>query len=492
MKLNYAFFALAGLFLSASTFAQTTLYSENFNGGTHTFTLNTADVSSGGTNNTWLVNNSYTGGSGSLVCMGFPFSFTIGNTPNQPAAISGNPMSNYLHICSAAAISSGVTNANYLAADGFCNFDEYYFAKMSNDISTTGMTSVGISFWWMCGGAPEAYGEVYYSTDGGTNWNPLPGQYNNDGGMWNQATVTNAALDNQSTLRLGFRFVNETATSAMDPGFAIDDITITGTAGGGCVNTTSSFSTTACNSYMVPSGDETYTISGTYMDTIPNAGGCDSIMTIQLTVNHSTFYSYSANSCGTFVVPSGDESYTVSGTYMDTIPNAAGCDSILTIQLTKYNTDTTLYYDSTGALIGVHETPGATYQWVDCNNGFAAMPGMTDSLFFPVPPDGTYAVIITHPVCSDISACVTISSVGLKTAVAPVIHLFPNPVNDALYIELDQAATVVISDMLGRELFNDTVEAGKQTIAMDRAAKGIYFVSVSIAGTKYTQRVVKE
>jgi hypothetical protein len=53
--------------------------------------------------------------------------------------------------------------------------------------------------------------------------------------------------------------------------------------GPGC-NSASTLAVTACASYTVPSGDETYTISGTYSDTIPNFAGCDSVITIQLSI----------------------------------------------------------------------------------------------------------------------------------------------------------------------------------------------------------------
>ncbi|MCB9447198.1 MAG: T9SS type A sorting domain-containing protein [Flavobacteriales bacterium] len=110
--------------------------------------------------------------------------------------------------------------------------------------------------------------------------------------------------------------------------------------------TTYAFSDTACDSYTVPSGDEMYTSSGVYMDTIPNMAGCDSVLTITLTILNSTTYAFSDTACDSYVVPSGDEMYTSSGVYMDTIPNMAGCDSILTITLTILNSTTYAFPDT--------------------------------------------------------------------------------------------------------------------------------------------------
>ena len=63
---------------------------------------------------------------------------------------------------------------------------------------------------------------------------------------------------------------------------------------GGCADTDSSFAVARCSSYTVPSGDETYSTTGVYMDTIPNALGCDSVLTISVyigevpTITHYT------------------------------------------------------------------------------------------------------------------------------------------------------------------------------------------------------------
>lgn len=97
-------------------------------------------------------------------------------------------------------------------------------------------------------------------------------------------------------------------------------------------NSTAVVTTTACNSYTSPSG-MILTTTGTYMDTIPNAVGCDSIITINLTVNYSTTSSLTASSCDQYVGPSGFV-FTTSGVHYDTITNAVGCDSIVQLNLT--------------------------------------------------------------------------------------------------------------------------------------------------------------
>ncbi|MFN7014101.1 MAG: hypothetical protein ACK4ON_07510, partial [Bacteroidia bacterium] len=50
------------------------------------------------------------------------------------------------------------------------------------------------------------------------------------------------------------------------------------------LSSTSTLTVSSCNSYTSPSGQYTWTSSGTYLDTIPNTIGCDSIITINLTI----------------------------------------------------------------------------------------------------------------------------------------------------------------------------------------------------------------
>lgn len=87
-----------------------------------------------------------------------------------------------------------------------------------------------------------------------------------------------------------------------------------------------------CGSFTSPSGKYTYDETGTYLDIIPNVAGCDSIITIRYS-NLNSYRHYELFVCDSMVSPSGKYTYYERGEYYDTIPNAAGCDSVIFIEL---------------------------------------------------------------------------------------------------------------------------------------------------------------
>lgn len=99
-------------------------------------------------------------------------------------------------------------------------------------------------------------------------------------------------------------------------------------------NTTAIISPSACVSYTVPSGDETYTASGTYFDTIPNAALCDSIITINLTINPAQNSTDELTICSGDSYQFGTQNLTISGVFIETFEDINGCDSTVTLTLT--------------------------------------------------------------------------------------------------------------------------------------------------------------
>jgi energy-converting hydrogenase Eha subunit C len=102
-------------------------------------------------------------------------------------------------------------------------------------------------------------------------------------------------------------------------------------------SSTSEILETACDAYTSPDGLEIWAVSGTYLDTLINSVGCDSIITVQLTIVNSTTSSLTVTACDSFISPDGLDTWTETGVYLDTLSNAVGCDSIITIELTINN-----------------------------------------------------------------------------------------------------------------------------------------------------------
>ncbi len=101
---------------------------------------------------------------------------------------------------------------------------------------------------------------------------------------------------------------------------------------------------THCDSYTW--GDTTYTESGDYTKTFVGNSGCDSIVTLHLTINHSITYSFDTTVCYSFVWQNniwGNQTYDHTGVYTRTFPTAH-CDSIVTLHLTVASRDTTHIY----------------------------------------------------------------------------------------------------------------------------------------------------
>ncbi len=101
-----------------------------------------------------------------------------------------------------------------------------------------------------------------------------------------------------------------------------------------CTATTSFISASACNTYSSPDSTNVWTRSGSYIAVIPNSTGCDSTISIQLTINRSSSNTIYNTICNGGQYQFGNSMLTASGTYTDTLQNIYGCDSIIVLYLT--------------------------------------------------------------------------------------------------------------------------------------------------------------
>lgn len=230
----------------------------------------------------------------------------------------------------------------------------------------------------------------------------------------------------------------------------------------------------ACASYTWIDGN-TYTSSTTnpsftFEDAAYNTG--DSIVSLHLTIYSSTSSSVSETVCETYTAPD-NQVYTSSGTYTAVIPNYHGCDSTITINLTVNSVDNSIIDHGSSLEATVS---GASYQWLNCGNNFEALNGEVGQTFIPV-VNGMYAVEITQNGCSDTSQCMLIENVGLSLIQKGELSIFPNPAKGNFILDFGKEMTNVslqITDVLGREIYHEEdVNGSKHQIILKEAA-GIY------------------
>ena len=101
-------------------------------------------------------------------------------------------------------------------------------------------------------------------------------------------------------------------------------------------STTGDTTAVECDSFVWHGVEYTETPATAPTYTYETVHGCDSVVTLNLTINHSTTGDTTAVACDSFIWHG--KVFDATGTYRDTLTNASGCDSVVTLNLTIYPT----------------------------------------------------------------------------------------------------------------------------------------------------------
>lgn len=245
---------------------------------------------------------------------------------------------------------------------------------------------------------------------------------------------------------------------------------------------------TACDSYTWIDGI-TYTASNDMaLYGLTNEAGCDSIVTLNLTINYSNTGTDTQIACETYTWIDGI-TYTASNniaTY--TLTSAEGCDSLVTLNLTISIID--VGTTTTPTTIWANNESATSYQWIDCADN-AIIPGETNEGFTPY-TSGNYAVIITEGVCSDTSSCVAFTAVSIDEHVKNDFNIYPNPVVDQLFIDYkdEQIINITIIDFSGRIVLK--YEGYNNSINVAELKSGAYYIQLQTTNGMAIKRFIKK
>jgi hypothetical protein len=243
---------------------------------------------------------------------------------------------------------------------------------------------------------------------------------------------------------------------------------------------------TACNSFFWNGNN--YTSSGTPTMVLTNKTGCDSTVTLHLTVSYSNTGDTIVNACKSFFW--NGITYTSSATPTKILTNKTGCDSTVTLYLTIANVDVGV------TLSGLNITADSTadaYQWVNCDNGYAHISGQINQNYTAT-SNGNYAVVVTQGLCSDTSACVSITTYGIETFTNDGLLIYPNPVTNEFVIEdkgMNDKIDFEIYNSVGQIIFAGSFP-GKTIVHADTFPAGVYLLRLSTGKAIEFRKIVKD
>ena len=263
--------------------------------------------------------------------------------------------------------------------------------------------------------------------------------------------------------------------------------------------------------------------SGSYAQNLSTIAGCDSIVHLQLSVNPTYSEYLSATISDEQSYQLGDSSLNQPGVYQKLMHTQAGCDSLLTLTLTVIpSIDTlvvhdTVYYPDTIIVTDtmfIHDTTIVhdTAIVVDTMIVYADTLVIRDTVFITdtIVPCPTYRTYIHASVeqggtytdygfnvsvpgvycdtmqtaegCDSIICLFLAQSVGIdEVGDVQVVSIYPNPTRTVLFLSVPEGnddRLVNIIDNTGRTVIRQTLISGENRIDVSVLSVGVYYVKV--------------
>lgn len=218
----------------------------------------------------------------------------------------------------------------------------------------------------------------------------------------------------------------------------------------------------ACESYTWIDGI-TYTESNnSAMYTLTNAVGCDSVVTLNLTILEPSTGTDIVSACESYTWIDGITYTESNNTATYTLTNSVGCDSVVTLNLT-------ILEPSTGTdVISACES----YTWIDGITYTQSNNTATYTLTNAVGCDSIVTLDLTIADTCNVNSVFGISNSDIR--------VYPNPVQDHLVIELPSAdfSKIEIVDITGKIVLTQQIEGKEAAIDNLNFERGTYILRI--------------
>ncbi len=254
---------------------------------------------------------------------------------------------------------------------------------------------------------------------------------------------------------------------------------------------TSEESVESCESYDW--NGTRYTTSGTYQEMFINGAGCDSTAILNLTILEATTSSETVAACGSYEW--NGTNYNTSGTYTEIFINQVGCDSTVNLTIDIIPEPIAEAEINRNVLVA-NDITGATYQWFDCDTNIP-LAGQDNQQLNP-PGSGDYYVEVTSDGCSTISACVSFNLVtALNVKTNEEFSIYPTVTANSFALDANKkkkdvrVRILTTNGKLVKEYQYKRFTSSK--FSLSGQSNGVYLVQIIVEGQEMnTFRVIKK
>lgn len=240
----------------------------------------------------------------------------------------------------------------------------------------------------------------------------------------------------------------------------------------------------------------TYTSSNsTAQHIIPGSSilGCDSVVYLDLTIHPAYDLTDVIHSCTPYKWINGVTYTSSNNTATYHVTTAEGCDSVVTLNLTIPSINRNVSFSAQTYTLTSLENDATSYQWFDCINNVPVL-NETNQSFTPT-QNGKYAIKVTKDGCTEMSDCFTIAGISIKEN-AIIQSIYPNPTNGNTTIAFGQTmdkGTIEVMDISGKVLHEMMIENSQQVILnLDNYASGIYLIKVNNGKLNAYHKLIKK
>ncbi|MCK9562655.1 MAG: PKD domain-containing protein [Bacteroidales bacterium] len=230
--------------------------------------------------------------------------------------------------------------------------------------------------------------------------------------------------------------------------------------------------------------------SGYYEEIFQSTNGCDSLVMLNFKINELSYRKDVVTACDSYTWIDGI-TYTESNNSAEfVLTNVAGCDSIVTLDLT-INKSPHIEVVVDRNILTVAESD-AIYQWKYCDDRTIALENAQEQTFVAT-ANGQYVVEVSKNGCVATSECYEVVTVGISHNLLNNITVYPNPNDGKFVVDLGKMYDEIfyeITDMHGAVVYKNHAKATRQLYIDMQVTQGVYVLLLYVDTNKNTIKII--